>query len=124
MEFFDHTVIETVRLNNHGHGEWTAYVLDRLETRPTLEQVAYWEERGAIVSQRHYRYAPEIVETIVFVPDSVMKWACPDEDCSGLYMDHPAILERDAAGGLTCPRCVCSTSFPAEDACLPMIELV
>lgn len=123
MKFFNHDIIEVTRLNNHAHGEGTAYVLDRLKSRPTLEQIAYWEERGAIVSERSHRYAPEIVETFVFVPDSVMVWACPDEECSGLYGDDPQILEK-AGDSWHCPACGCSTSAPAEDACVSMIELV
>lgn len=121
MKFFNHTIIDEVRLNNHGAGSGTAYVLDRLENKPTLEEIAYWEKHGAIVSTRAYRYAPEIVETFVFVPDEVMVWACPD--CSGVYGEDPQILER-SADDWTCPVCGRSTSYPDQDLCFPMIELV
>lgn len=123
MKFFNHDIIETVRLNNHAHGEGTAYVLDRLKNRPTLEQIAYWEDRGAIVSERSYRYAPEIRETFVFVPDSVMVWACPNEECDGVYLDDPQILEKHG-DWWECPNCHCSTVSPIDDACISMLELV
>lgn len=117
-----HDVIETVRLNHSEYGEGTAYVIDRLsDTTPA--QIKWYEDHGAIVSTRAYRYAPEIVETFVFVPDSVMVWACPNDECSGLYGERPQILEK-SGDSWECPVCGCSTSFPAEDACIPMIEHV
>jgi len=114
--------IETVRLTHPQHGEGTAYVIDR-QNNPTPAQIKWYEDHGAIVSTRAYRYAPEIVETFVFVPDSVMVWACPDEECSGLYGENPQILEK-RGDWWECPHCHCSTQYPSADACYSMLELV
>lgn len=124
MNFGNCQIIDVVRLwNDDIEDDGTAYVLDRLGNKPTAEQIAEWENAGAIVSERVYRYAPEIKETFVFVPDSVMKWACPNEECDGVYLDDPQILEYNN-GWFTCPNCGCSTVAPIEDACISMIELV
>lgn len=120
MKIYD--VIETVRLTHSEHGEGTAYVIDRFNN-PTPAQIKWYEDHGAIVSTRAYRYAPEIVEMFVFVPDSVMKWACPNEECDGVYLDDPQILDFDGHSW-ECPNCHCSTVSPIDDACISMLELV
>lgn len=117
-----HDVIETVRLTHSEYGEGTAYVIDRL-SNTTPAQIKWYEDHGAIVSTRAYRYAPEIVETFVFVPDSVMVWACPNEECDGVYLNDPQILEKHG-DWWECPNCHCSTLYPDADACVPMIELI
>lgn len=117
-------VIETIRLYHKEHGDGTAYVLDRLAGKPAPAQVKEWENAGAIVSERVYKYAPEIVETFVFVPDNVMIWACPNEECDGVYLDDPSILEKGPGDWFICPRCGCSTCSPIDDACIPMLDLV
>ena len=124
MKFTNCEIIDVVRLYNNEIGEeGTAYVLDRLQNAPSDEQVEEWENAGAIVSKRVYKYAPEIKETFVFVPDSVMQWACPNEEGSGIYGENPQILDFDGHSW-QCPNCHCSTVSPIDDACFQMIELV
>lgn len=48
-------------------------------------------------------------------------WACPNEECSGLYQEHPSYLVGGLEDGLwvlECPKCGCSTSNPSEDLCI------
>ena len=41
-------------------------------------------------------------------------WACPD--CSGIWGEHPVLLNRDG-DGFTCPECGCYTTAPDQDLC-------
>ena len=124
MNFGKCEIIDQIRLYNHNADrDGTAYVFDRLKHQPKPEQVEEWISKGAIVSERAYRYAPEIREMFVWIPDDVMVWACPDEECSGLYGEDPSILDYDGHSW-TCSKCGCSTCAPIEDACYQMIELV
>lgn len=71
----NYRIVETCELTHAEHGRGIAYVLDRgKHNAVNVADCDALERAGAFVSSRAYRYAPEMVETFVFVPYTV----CPE----------------------------------------------
>lgn len=83
---------------------------------------AWWAPHGAAVFAT-FDEACEWCASWAWCPDAgqgmreSVGWACPDEECSGVYGERPSILEGDYERGYTCPKCGCHTMYPEEEGC-------
>ena len=92
-------------------GEWVAD-LDYADWAP-IRRPHFPTKYAAMEWCASWAWCPEVGQGERTAP----KWACPNEECSRLYGEHPAILDGDEEHGWTCPKCGCSTNFPEADGC-------